>query len=54
LSVLYGWTPQQINRLTLFQVTMYMGGPVPGLGKQRMSLEEGLALREMMRGMGRR
>ncbi len=40
LSVAYGWTPEEINRLTLFQVAMYLNHELSGRGTIRMKLSD--------------
>jgi len=32
LSLAYGWTPQEINKMTLYQIAMYSGVIVPEMG----------------------
>lgn len=43
LSEIYGWTPDQINRLTLFQVAVYMGGITPEHGRIKLDPVEAQA-----------
>jgi hypothetical protein len=38
LSLAYGWTPAQINQLTLVQVCVYLGVPLKG-DRVRMSVD---------------
>jgi hypothetical protein len=49
LSEIYGWTPTQINELTLFQVAVYMGGITPEHGKIKMSPIEAQAYLQHLR-----
>jgi hypothetical protein len=37
LAEVYGWTPGQVNELTLFQLAVFMGGITPEHGKVKMS-----------------
>jgi hypothetical protein len=49
LSEVYGWTPTQINELTLFQVAVYMGGITPEHGKIKLSPIEAQAYLQHLR-----
>lgn len=42
LSELYGWTPEQIGRLTLHQIDIYLDKPKPA--RRRLSQAEAMAL----------
>jgi hypothetical protein len=37
LAATYGWTPQQINELTFFQLAIYTGAITPEHGRTRLS-----------------
>lgn len=43
LSEIYGWTPDQINQLTLFQMAVYLGGITPEHGRLKLSMIESQA-----------
>jgi hypothetical protein len=40
LSLAYGWTPDQINRLTLFQTAVYLNDDLTERGTFRMKLAD--------------
>jgi hypothetical protein len=40
LSRAYGWTPAEINQLTIYQAAMYLGVPLAEMGRVRMSIEQ--------------
>ena len=40
LSEVYGWTPDEINRLTLFQAAVYLGGITPEHGRVKLAPED--------------
>lgn len=40
LAEAYGWTPDQVNRLTLFQAAMYFGAIGPEHGRVKMNAVE--------------
>lgn len=40
LAEAYGWTPDQVNRLTLFQLSVYLGGITPEHGRVSLSPAE--------------
>ena len=44
LSELYGWTPRQINELTLFQAAAYLGGITPEHGRVKLRPEQAIGL----------
>lgn len=37
MSRAYGWTPEQIKKLTVYQMAFYLGMPVPEMGRVKMS-----------------
>lgn len=43
LSETYGFTPDQINGLTMFQLSIYLGGIGPEHGRMKMSPEDAAA-----------
>jgi hypothetical protein len=46
LSLAYGWTPDEINRLTLFQAALYLNPELSERGTVRMKLPDAMALRK--------
>jgi hypothetical protein len=40
LSRAYGWTPAEINQLTIYQAALYLGVPPAERGRVRMSIDE--------------
>ena len=51
LALAYGWTPQEVNRMTPYQIVVYMGGAVPEEKTTRMSLDEAI-MRGLLKGKG--
>lgn len=36
----YGWTPDQVDRLTMYQACIFMGAITPDHGRMKMSLQD--------------
>ncbi len=52
LSREYGWTPDQINNLTLFQVAVYLGGITPEHGRVKMNMQDSMHYVEHLKTSG--